>query len=353
MITETDDFFCHQTIQPHAYVALNDLSWGERAYHTLSDPDRFGLDIGVATYPNRGMFHTYAIAAVPGRQWSLRATRDYSEGRWELRAGPIQAKIVEPMRRWTYTCGPNESGIEFDLEFQARNGPYMIGQPPIRKGGRLIHEDVYVFQVGFYSGTVTLDGTTFDVDRVPGARDRTWGIRAAGEGQLPHGVLAWLNANFDDVSIIAHIRDRGDDVPQVRDGAVYRDGGDIVPIVGFEHDLRFDYETRQCEGGTIVLTDARGEVWPIEIDPASRLEDPILRRIAWRQDDGGEGRVAAWDLERDRDAGLGHGGLGRSDRDRCRQDDGGGGRVGALGLQGDRENGQGRGELGRRELDRC
>jgi len=65
VITETDDFFCHQTIEPHAYVALNNLSWGERAYHTLSDPDRFGLDIGAATYPNRGMFHTFAIAAVP------------------------------------------------------------------------------------------------------------------------------------------------------------------------------------------------------------------------------------------------------------------------------------------------
>jgi hypothetical protein len=54
VITETDDFFCHQAIQPHAYVALNDLSWADRAYHTLSDPGRFGLDIGVSTYPNRG-----------------------------------------------------------------------------------------------------------------------------------------------------------------------------------------------------------------------------------------------------------------------------------------------------------
>jgi len=25
MLTETDDFFCHQTIAPHAHVALNDL----------------------------------------------------------------------------------------------------------------------------------------------------------------------------------------------------------------------------------------------------------------------------------------------------------------------------------------
>src|SRR4051794_34833984 len=185
MITETDDFFCHQTIEPHAHVSVNDLSWADRAYHTVADPERFGIDIGVSTYPNRGMLHTYAIAAVPGRQWSLRATRDYSEGRWRLRAGPIEAEIIEPMQRWSYHCAPNESGISFDLEFEARNGPYQIDQPPIRKGGRLIHEDVYVFQTGFYSGAVTLDDETFEIDRVPGARDRTWGVRAAGEGQLP------------------------------------------------------------------------------------------------------------------------------------------------------------------------
>jgi len=271
VLTETDDYFCHQTIAPHAYVEYNDPTWADRAYHTLSDPDRFGIDIGVATYPNRAMFHTYAIAAVPGRQWSLRGTRDYSEGRWDLRAGPIEARIVEPMQRWSYHCAPNDSGIAFDLEFEARNGPYMIKQPPIRKGGRLIHEDVYVFQTGFYSGTVTLDDETFEVDRLPGARDRTWGVRAFGEGQLPHGVLAWLQANFDGVAIVVQIRDRGDDKPQLRDGAVYYDGGEIVPIVGFEHDLRFDYETRQCEGGTVTLTEKTGKVWPIEIDPAIRI----------------------------------------------------------------------------------
>jgi hypothetical protein len=271
LITEVDDFFCHQTVEPVAYVSTNDPSWADRAYHTLSDPERFGIDIGVSMYPNRGMFHTYAIAAVPGRQWSLRGTRDFSEGRWRLGAGPIEAEILEPMKRWAYRCAPNDSGIAFELEFAARNGPYQVNQPPIRHNGRLIHHDVYMFQTGFYSGTVTLDDQTFDVDRVPGARDRTWGLRAAGEGQLPQGVLAWLNANFDGVSIVAHIRDNAAEVPQVRDGAIYHDGGEVVPIVAFEHDLSFDYDTRQCEGGTITLTDATGEVWPVEIDPTMRI----------------------------------------------------------------------------------
>ena len=162
-------------------------------------------------------------------------------------------------------------GITFDLEFEARNGPYQINQPPIRHNGRLIHHDVYVFQTGFFSGSVTLDDERFEVERVPGARDRTWGVRVAGEGQLPYGVLAWLNANFDGVSIVAHIRDGANETPQVRDGAVYHDGGAIVPIVEFEHDLEFDHDTRQCLGGTITLTDATGEVWPVEIDPTMRI----------------------------------------------------------------------------------
>jgi hypothetical protein len=271
VITETDDFFCHQTVEPHAHVLTGDLSWADRSYNTVSDPDRFGLDIGVSMYPNRGRFHTYAIAAVPGRQWSLRATRDFSAGRWELRAGPIRAEIVRPLEHWRYTCEPNDGGIAFELDFHARNGPYQIDQPPIRHDGRLIHHDVYVFQTGFFSGTVTLDSETFAVEDLPGARDRTWGVRAAGEGQLPSGLLAWLNANFDGVAIVAHIRDAADGRPQVRDGAVYHDGGEIVPIVEFEHDLAFDYETRQCEGGTIVLTDASGTVWPVEIEPAMRI----------------------------------------------------------------------------------
>jgi hypothetical protein len=34
VITETDDLFCHQVIPPPAQVALNDLSWADRAYQT-------------------------------------------------------------------------------------------------------------------------------------------------------------------------------------------------------------------------------------------------------------------------------------------------------------------------------
>ncbi|MCG7207412.1 hypothetical protein [Streptomyces arenae] len=286
MIVETDDYFAHQIVEPHAHVLYNDPSWADRSYISISDPDRFGMDIGVSMYPNNNAIETYAIAAIPGRQWSLRASRDLSAGRYPLWAGPSRFEIVEPMKRWTMTLDENESGISYNLEFIARGGPYEIRQPEIRKNGRLIHTDVYVFQPGLVSGTLKLDDHEFELNSVGAHRDRTWGLRAAGEGTLPHGVLAWLAADFEDFAIVAHIRDRGDDVAQVRDGAIFYPDGRTVPLVAFEHALDFDYETRQLNRAHLTLTDEDGKKYQIEVEPTLRIHlsgagyvtDPKRRR---------------------------------------------------------------------------
>ena len=89
MIVETDDYFCHQIVEPHSRVLYNDPSWADRAYITISDANRFGMDVGVSMYPNNNAIETYAIASTPaGTQRSFRASRDLSEGRFPLSAGP-------------------------------------------------------------------------------------------------------------------------------------------------------------------------------------------------------------------------------------------------------------------------
>jgi hypothetical protein len=300
MIVETDDYFAHQIVEPHAHVLSNDASWADRSYITISDPDRFGMDIGVSMYPNNNAIEAYAIAAVPGRQWSMRASRDLREGRYPLWAGPSRFEIVEPMKHWTMKLEENESGISYDLEFVARGGPYEIQQPAIRKKGRLIHHDVYVFQPGLVSGSLKLDEHEFELDNVGAHRDRTWGLRAAGEGTLPHGVLAWLGADFQEFAIVAHIRDRGDDVPQVRDGAIFHPDGSTVSLVDFAHDLEFDHDTRQLIRGHLSFTDEQGQKYDIDVEPTLRIHlsgagyvtDPKRRR--GRQ--GNSLWSARWDL---------------------------------------------------------
>ena len=147
-ITETD-FFCHQLVEPHAYVPSNERSWADRGYHTVSDPDRFGIDFGVSMYPNNDHLETYAIAALPGRQWSLRACRELSDDRWNLNAGPITFKIVEPLKRWHYECKENESGISFELDYVAQTGrTQWISRPSASR-------DAWYTRIRMYSSPAT------------------------------------------------------------------------------------------------------------------------------------------------------------------------------------------------------
>lgn len=272
MLTETDDFFCHQMVAPHVRVLHNDPSWAERAYFPVSDPDRFALDVGVSLFPNGDVLEAYAIATVPdGPQWSLRASRDLSRGRWPLAVEPFRFDVLDPLERWRMRVGPNESGIEFDLVYAARASAFETSSPTIYRRNRLVYENVNLLQTGRYTGWVSIEGERFGVEGIPGHRDRTWGVRASGEGQVPRGLFAWLSAEFDDVALMVIVHERKTGEPVRIDGTVSHEGGELVDIVDVEHDLEFDFQSRQLKCGRFVLTDAEDRVWEVEVDPAMRL----------------------------------------------------------------------------------
>jgi hypothetical protein len=272
LFVQTDDFFCHQLVEPHVRVQLNDLSWAERAFFTVSHPERLALDIGISMYPNNDVIESYAVAALPGgKQVSLRASRDLSEGRWPLWAGPIRGEVLEPLKRWRLVCEPNESGIEFDLEYVARARPHETKMPTLIRKGRLMYDNVIAFQPGRYSGWVRVGEERFELDGLPGNRDRSWGVRASGEGRIKRGLVTTLFGEFDDVSLLAMMYERFDGTPVVQSGAVSYDSGEVVPIVEFSHDHRFDHDSRQLESTTIELVDDYGEHWSVRAEPAFRL----------------------------------------------------------------------------------
>jgi hypothetical protein len=269
----TDDFMCHQLVEPHVRVQLNDTSWAERAFFTVSHPDRLALDIGISMYPNNDVLESYAVVALPGdKQISLRASRELSEGRWPLWAGPVRGEILDPLKRWRLVCEENESGLEFDLVYEARAWPHETKMPTLMKKGRLMYDNVIVFQPGRYSGWVDVRGERFELDRLPGNRDRSWGIRASGEGRIARGLVCTLFAEFDDVSLLAMMYERHDGTPVVQSGAVtYDEGERVVPIVEFAHDLVFDHDSRQATSARITLTDEEGETWVVTGEPSFRL----------------------------------------------------------------------------------
>jgi hypothetical protein len=272
MLSETDDFFCHQMVAPHVQVLHNDPTWAERAYFPVSDPDRFALDVGISLFPNADVLEAYAIATVPGGpQWSLRASRDLSSGRWPLAVGPFSFEILDPLNTWRLRTTPNPSGMEFDLLYEARCDAFETSSPTIYRRNRLVYENVNLLQTGRYSGELTIEGERFALDHIPGHRDRTWGIRSSGEGQIPRGMFAWLSAEFDDLALMVIVHERRDGTPVRIDGTISYEGGGLVDIVAVEHDLTFDHDTRQLQRGTFILTDSRERVWEVEVEPTMRL----------------------------------------------------------------------------------
>lgn len=272
MLTETDDYFCHQLVQPHERVLHNDPTWAERAYFPVSDPDRFALDIGISMMPNADTLEAYAIGTTPdGPQLSMRASRELGHDRWPLAVGPIRFDVLEPLRRWRMRLEPNLSGIAFDLQYAARCAPFETASPTIYRRNRLVYQNINLLQSGRYTGTVTLDGERFEVDAVPGHRDRTWGLRTSGEGQVPRGMFAWLSAEFEDVALTVIIHERRDGTPVRIDGAVSYESGELIAVADVEHELEFDHDSRQLVRGRFRLTDARGETWIVDVKPTMRL----------------------------------------------------------------------------------
>lgn len=286
MLTEQDDFFSHQMISTHDHVMLNDPTWAERAFFTVSQPGQFLLEMGMSMYPNNNVIEGYAAAVVGKTQYNFRSSRELRQDRWNKKVGPFHYNAVKPLKEWELHLAENKSGVSFDVRFEARSAPYECRSPYIRRQGRLMYDNINFFQPGRYFGTATVAGRTFQLDGLFGHRDRTWGVRNSGEGSIQRGLLTWISAEFSDHSIMAIIYERHNGKLAESAGAVSYEGGRIIPLVGFEHDLKFDPDTRQFISGEYWFTDDNGKVWHLT---AKRLATLYLSGVGYRSSEGKRG----------------------------------------------------------------
>jgi hypothetical protein len=104
----------------------------------------------------------------------------------------------------------------------------------MRAGHELIWDQSHMVQSGTYSGTITHQGKTIEIDDWWGQRDHSWGIRDHARCpfwmwlaiQLPDGMLAFWNWELANGARV------------FTDGCwAPADGSDPTPVVGFRHDL--------------------------------------------------------------------------------------------------------------------
>lgn len=254
-LAESDDLILH-----HAPPDAPD-GYFDRFYFNLHGPELPMLLIGGGVYPNRDLVDGYVVVVDGTGQRNLRMSTDLDPGEPQ-RLGAMRWEVLAPYEAWRLTLDDSPIGIRFDLTWQARTPPWMC--QPIRLGADATHDSNFshFFQSGCYTGTLTIDGTTYDVSGWWGQRDRSRGTRPAA---LRQGLHLWVQAQFADhcVGVMADF-DR-DGRPALVDGAVMHTDGRLDPIIEVQHDLSFDTDL-DTAGGRLLIATRSGRRRVIDVD---------------------------------------------------------------------------------------
>lgn len=287
MLTRLDDYLIHQTPEPLAHPATSDRNAYDRYFFNGYSPDGeifFAAALGL--YPNRRVTDASFSVVRGGRQYALHASRLAPFERTETRVGPISVEVIEPMRNLRLRVGPNEFGLEAELEFQARSAAIEEPRFVHRVAGHVALDYTRLTQFGHWSGSLSVDGEQLSIEpaRVVGCRDRSWGIRPVGEreagapGPLPQFFWLWAPITFDDS--YAHFAANEDAagkpwhasgclVPALEGKASdsYTDDSDVERMAAVEHRVKWRPGSRRAESAEIRLTPHDGSTKLIELEP--------------------------------------------------------------------------------------
>ena len=193
MLTNLDEYPIHQAAEPMRYVATSDRNFYDRYYFMGFEKNGEAMFIaGLGVYPNLGVADAFLAVMHEGQYRVVRASQELElMDRLKPSVGPLSIDIVEPLRRLRVRCEPNEWGIEFDCTFTGTHEPLEEPRHSVREQGRVIFDTTRLAQTGNWAGTLTVAGTTFDVNHENwyGTRDRSWGVRPIGEAE-PQGIRA-------------------------------------------------------------------------------------------------------------------------------------------------------------------
>jgi hypothetical protein len=236
MLTPQDDLIGHQTPTTFDHVDSSDPAWMERMWYTGHPVPQGNIifDLGIGYHPNQNVMDGFAGVTIGTTQYNLRLSRRLRPDPLRTRIGPLEIAVIEGLRRHRLTLDNNESGLRFDLEYNATLNPHEEAPHFRRRNGRVAENLMRVQQIGRYSGWMEVDGKRFDIkpERWLGQRDHSWGIRAemrTDESRPPLTFYpplfwSWTTVQFEDYGLQWYFNERapGD--------LIYLSGEQLLPL---------------------------------------------------------------------------------------------------------------------------
>ncbi|ONH52532.1 hypothetical protein CcI49_33490 [Frankia sp. CcI49] len=180
-----DETLTHQIVDTFATVSESDLAWTEKIWGSLASVDgSLQVDFGLGKYQNRGIIDGFAGVSRGREQWTVRGSRELRTAPELMGIGPIEYEIIEPLTQVRFRLAENDiQPISFDLVLSGVTQPFFEDRNLVRNRhtGRVDVNIVRYHQGGWASGTVTVNGETYEVrpETWFGYRDHSWGVRQA------------------------------------------------------------------------------------------------------------------------------------------------------------------------------
>jgi hypothetical protein len=267
-LSPADDLPIHQTAEVVRHPVTGDRNFYDRYYfncHASGDPSLF-LVFGLGQYPNLGVTDAFAAVARDGRQHVVRASRELGVNRLDTTVGPFRVEVLEGLRRLRCVLEPTEHHVAFDLTWDASVPAVMEPRHFIRVRERVVFDSSRFAQTGTWSGSLVVDGTSYDVTpgRWGGCRDRSWGVRPVGEPESPgiHGAKApgtffWVYAplQFPDFSVVVIAQEEADGTRVLEEAVRVPRDGEPVPLGTPTIALTFVPGTREVASAVLSFPD--------------------------------------------------------------------------------------------------
>ena len=274
-----DELPIHQAPLSVAHMVTSDRNAYDRCY--LNAHDRTGdvfLITGLGVYPNLGVIDAYATVRHGDEQVTVRCSDALGPDRSKQEVCPYRIEVVEPLRRLHLTLDAADAGVAFDLQWDG-SFPAVEEQPHVwRRDGRVVLDACRFAQLGSWSGSLTADGTTWDVtpDVWLGSRDRSWGIRPVGEPEPPGRGAAeadpgfgfwwtYVPMRFERFAILFIIQEDGNGHRSLNDAVRVWPDGQLEQLGWPRVDVRYRPGSRHPLGATITGQSHDGKPVVVEV----------------------------------------------------------------------------------------
>jgi hypothetical protein len=260
VLTRGDDYPLHQTPEPVAYAGT-DRNFYDRyffnGYHAVEGETFFAAALGV--YPHLNIMDAAFCVTIDGVQTNLHASKWLHMERLDLKVGPIQVEIVEPLQVLRIKVDSPEHGLKADVTITGRAFP--IEEPRFirRQGPRAFMDYTRLTQNGRWSGWIERDGQRVSVDGYVGTRDRSWGVRPVGTRDSqeivppvsPQFYWLWSPTNFAEGSFFFHTNEDAEGTAWNRRGVWQPDGAEPGHIDEISSSVEWASNTRHARSAVV------------------------------------------------------------------------------------------------------